>query len=181
MRKLIGGVALVAALVTLPAVAAAQMEHGAAKHEFGVDIAFSYVSPDGGESFFAFGTPVDLRVGFIAGEKLTVEPRLSLFVASDDQFGETIFDYSLGLNLLYGMQSNKQGMYVTVGGSYTVADFGASNSTALTLNGGIGTRAGYGSGVVRPEVFVAYILENLDDGVPSTILFGLRLGLSLWH
>ncbi len=180
MRKLIGSVSLIAALVTLPAVAAAQA-HSAAKHEFGVDIAFSYVSPDGGESFFAFGTPVDLRVGFIAGEKMTVEPRLTFFFASDDQGGESIFDYSLGLNLLYGMKSNRQGMYVTVGGSYTVADFGAANSTALTLNGGIGTRGGYGSGVVRPELFVAYILENLDDGVPSTVLFGLRLGLSLWH
>lgn len=180
MRKLISSVALAAALA-IPAAAVAQMEHGAAKHEFGVDVVFAYVSPDGGESFFTFGTPVDLRVGFIAGDKLTVEPRLGLFFASDDQAGESIFNYELGLNFLYGFRSNREGPYITVGGIYASEDFGATSASTIALNGGIGTRSGYGSGSVRPEAFVMYILENEDDGIPSTFLVGLRLGLSLWH
>ncbi|MGH9258704.1 MAG: hypothetical protein ACRD08_02225 [Acidimicrobiales bacterium] len=187
MRKLIGSVVLAAALITLPAVAAAQAHGGAAaKHEFGVDLAFVYASPDGGDGYFNIGTPVDLRVGFVSGEKLTIEPRLTLLYTSDllqGGGGDSGYDFDLGLNLTYGMSpgGNKKGLYLTGGAAVELFDLGGGSDNFITFNGGIGTRAGYGDGAFRPEAFFSYRLENTDAGVPSEISFGLRLGLSLWH
>ncbi len=185
MRKLIGSVALVAALA-IPAAAAAQMEHGAAKHEFGVDIGFVYSSPDGGDGYFNIGTPVDLRVGFVSGAKLTIEPRLTLLYTSDlsqGGGGDSGYDFDLGLNLTYGMGpgGNRKGLYLTGGAAVNLFDFGASSESIISFNGGIGTRSGYGDGAIRPEAFFMYRLENSDAFIPSEISFGLRLGLSLWH
>lgn len=188
MRKLLGSALVAAALVAVPAVAAAQgMAHGAAKHEFGVDLAFAYSSPDGGDGFFQIGTPVDLRVGFISGEKLTVEPRIALFYTSDltsGGGGDGGYDFGLGLNLTYGMSpgGNRSGLYLTGGAAIELVDFGGgTNGSLISLNAGIGTRSAYGSGAFRPEAFFRYDLENTDLGAPSVMSFGLRLGLSLWH
>ncbi len=74
MRKLIGRTTLVAALTLAPALAAAQHSM-AAKHEFGVDLGFVYSKPSGGTSIITFGTPVDVRVGFVSKGSLMFEPR----------------------------------------------------------------------------------------------------------
>ena len=187
MRKLLGSALVVAALVAAPAMAAAQGTHSAAKHEFGVDLAFAYSSPDGGDGFFQIGTPVDLRVGFISGEKMTIEPRITLFYTSDLSSGgggDGGYDFGLGLNLTYGMSpgGNRSGLYLTGGAGLELVDFGGGvNGSLISLNAGIGTRSAYGSGAFRPEAFFRYDLENTDLGAPSVMSFGLRLGLSLWH
>src|SRR5258708_18874055 len=78
MRKLIGKTTLVAALTLAPALAVAQ-QHYMAKHEFGVDVAFVYSKPSGGNGITAFGSPVDVRVGFVPAKvKLLFEPRVSI-------------------------------------------------------------------------------------------------------
>jgi hypothetical protein len=186
MRKLLGSALVATALVAVPAVAAAQgMAHSAAKHEFGIDVAFAYIIPDDPfEAFFGVQGPVDLRFGFISGQKLTVEPRISLEFISDDQTGDANYDFGLGLNLTYGMspQGNKGGLYLTGGAAIELFDNGGGNSgSVISLNAGLGTRAAYGSGAFRPEAFFRYDLENTDLGIPNIMSFGVRLGLSLWH
>ncbi|MGH2609627.1 MAG: hypothetical protein ACRDHF_11150 [Tepidiformaceae bacterium] len=193
MRKLIGSVVLAAALVTLPAVAAAQAHGGgAAKHEFGVDLAFAYYSPSdlGGFSFekgVQIVTPVDLRVGFVSGEKLTIEPRLSFLFDSkggvDTTSGEATSGFVLTpkLSVLYGFQGNKAGPYVRVGAGINLVDGGSESASQISFHGGLGTRTGYGSGTFRPEFFVQYLLKNEDKGLPNEFQIGALLGLSLWH
>ena len=181
MRKLLGGAVVAAALVAAPAVASAQA--AGAKHEFGVDVAFTYLSPDGLDSYFNFATPVDLRVGFISGDKMTIEPRVSLLYTSDlsqGGGGDGGYTFDLGANLTYGMSpgGNKSGLYITGGAAINLIDLGGGTSgSIISLNAGIGTRKGN----FRPEAFFKYALENTDLGAPSTMAFGVRLGLSLWH
>jgi hypothetical protein len=147
----------------------------AAKREFGVDLGFVYHSPDGGDSYFTIGTPVDVRVGFVSGEKLTFEPRVAFSYISD-VLGDAAYTADLGLNVTYGMQSNRNGLYLTAGASTVL--IGALGETASTFgfNGGIGTR----SGMLRAEAFGAYLMENTDKGIPADTQFGVRLGLSFW-
>ena len=184
MRKLLGGAVAAVALMAAPTVAAAQ---GAAKHEFGADLAFVYNSPDGLDGYFNIFTPVDLRVGFMSGEKMTWEPRVTLLYTSDNSQGgggDAAYAFDLGLNLTYGMspQGNKGGMYLTGGAAVQLIDLGGGTSgSIIAFNGGLGTRSAWGSGAFRPEAFIEYALENTDLGVPSTISFGVRLGYSLWH
>ena len=181
MRKLIGSAVLLASLVGIPAVAAAQ--HSDAKHEFGIDLGLAYVSPDGGDGFFVLGTPIDVRVGFVSSGKLMFEPRLTLLYTSDVSGGGGAgsgYDFDLGLNLLYG-NDHKAGMYFTVGGAVELVDGGGGSESFLSINGGIGTRSGYGSGALRLEAFVNYDLENTNALTPSVLSIGARVGLSLWH
>lgn len=182
MRKLIGGAVLVASLVGIPAVAAAQ--HSDAKHEFGVDLALAYVKCDGCEGFVALGTPIDLRVGFISGAKLTIEPRITLAYISDDtDFGGTgdpQSDFDLGANITYGMQSNRSGLYLTGGAAIDLLSAGGASESFFSVNVGVGTRVGYGSGALRLEAFVDNQFEKTGVA-PSILSFGARVGLSLWH
>ena len=186
MRKLLGSALVAVALVAAPAVAAAQGS-SAAKHEFGVDLAFAYVSPDGGDGFFNIFSPVDLRVGFISGQKMTIEPRVTIAYTSDltgGGGGDAGYDFGLGLNLTYGMSpgGNKSGLYLTGGAGVELLDFGGGTSGSLiSFNAGLGTRSPWGSSAFRPEAFFNYALENTDLGAPSVMSFGLRLGLSFWH
>lgn len=147
----------------------------AAKYEFGVDLGFVYHSPDVGDSYFTIGTPVDVRVGFISGEKLTFEPRVQFSYISDVG-GDAFYTSDLGLNVTYGMQGNRNGLYLTAGANAILV--GALGETASTFgfNGGIGTR----SGMLRAEAFGAYQMENTDKGIPADTQFGVRLGLSFW-
>lgn len=186
MRKLLGSALVVAALVAVPAVAAAQGQ-SAARQEFGVDLAFTYVSPDQLDGFFTVGTPVDLRVGFLSGPKMTIEPRVSLFYTSDitgGGGGDGGYDFGLGLNLTYGMSpgGNRSGLYLTGGASVELVDFGGGTSGSIIgFNAGIGTRSAAGNSAFRPEAFFRYDLENTDLLFPNTMSFGLRLGMSLWR
>ena len=63
MRKFLGSIALVAVLVSVPALAEAQRRAattGGAKHEFGVDLFAGYVKPDGVDGGIVIGTPVEI-------------------------------------------------------------------------------------------------------------------------
>jgi hypothetical protein len=176
MRKLIGGAVLLASLVGIPAVAAAQ--HSDAKHEFGVDIGIMYSKPDQLDGVFQIGTPVDVRVGFVSSGSMMLEPRFSLLFLSGSGSSATLAD--LGLNVLFG-KDQRAGMYFTAGGSMLLASGGGTSATGFSVNGGIGTRSGYGSGALRLEAFVKYDLESTDLGRPNTLNIGARVGLSLWH
>lgn len=185
MRRIIVALVVAAMLSAAGSALSAQNAKSAAKHEFGADISFAYQKPSGGDGVFTIGTPVDLRVGFIAGDKLVVEPRLSFLFASGS--GATAFAFTpLDLNLLWALgESNQQGPYFTVGGGMNYAHFSSGGNSASTsqfsVNGGIGTRAPAGSAAVRLEAFVRYLFEHASDGLPKQVQFGARIGMSLWN
>lgn len=180
MVKLIGRISLAAALTLVPAIAAAQHSMDNPTHEFGVDIAFAYEKfGSGGGHLFGIATPVDLRIGFLSGDKLVVEPRLSFNFLSGG--GSSVYTFTPDLNFLFAFQSNKKGPYLTVGAGVDLLHAGSASASQFNFNGGIGTRAPYESGAFRLEAFVRYFLENTTKGLPSELQIGGRIGLSLWH
>ena len=173
-------IALTLVLLGVPTVAAAQEVGHEAKHEFGVDLSFAYLKAGGGgDGIFSISTPVDLRVGFIVGDKLVVEPRFSFNLLSGG--GGSVYTFTPDLNFLLAFQGNKEGPYVTAGAGVDIFHLGGSGGSAtatqFNFNGGIGTR----TGVARLEAFVGYHLENTGDFLPSILSVGVRIGLSFWH
>jgi hypothetical protein len=193
MLHVIRRAAATAALALLPSLATAQhsMSHMEnPKHEVGVDLIgfYQHQSLIGGGSFnhVLVMTPVDLRAGFLSGDKLSVEARLVFAYDSkggvDTLTGSSKSSYILNpdVNLLWGFASNKHGPYFTAGAGVNLQNFGISTSQ-FGFNGGLGTRVPYESGVIRLEAFAQYLLKNSGKGLPNTLNIGARVGLSLWH
>jgi hypothetical protein len=192
MQQLLNRIATTAALALVPSVAAAQhsMSHMEnPKHEIGVDlIGFYQHQSFAGASFnhVVVMTPVDLRAGFLSGDKLSVEARLVF--AYDSKGGvdtltlspKSSYIFNPDVNLLWGFESNKHGPYFTAGAGLNLQNFGVS-TTQFGFNGGLGTRVPYESGAIRLEAFTQYLLKNTSKGLPNTLNVGARVGLSLWH
>ena len=186
--------AATAALTLLPSLATAQhsMSHMEnPKHEVGVDLIGFYQHQSlAGASFnhVLVMTPVDLRAGFLSGDKLSVEARLVF--AYDSKGGvdtstvpasaKASYVFTPDVNLLWGFRSNKHGPYFTAGAGVSFQNFGVSTSQ-FGFNGGLGTRVPYESGVIRLEAFAQYLLKNTGKNLPNTLNIGARVGLSLWH
>jgi len=182
-----------AALALLPSFATAQhsMSHMEnPQHEVGVDLIgfYQHQSLIGGGSFnhVLVMTPVDLRAGFLSGDKLSVEARL-VFQYDSKGGVDTLtltskasYVFTPDVNLLWGFQSNKHGPYFTAGAGVSLQNFGVSTSQ-FGFNGGLGTRVPYESGVIRLEAFAQYLLKNTGKNLPNTLNIGARVGLSLWH
>lgn len=181
-------IALTAGLALVPSLAAGQhsMSHMEnPKHEVGVDLIGFYQHQSlAGVSFnhVVAMTPVDVRAGFLSGDKLSVELRLVFQYDSksivDTSKSSYVFDPDV--NLLWGFESNKHGPYFTAGAGVNLQNFGVSR-TQFGFNGGLGTRAPWESGVIRLEAFAQYLLKNTSKGLPNTLNIGARVGLSLWH
>lgn len=185
-------VALTATLALAPSLAAAQhtMSHMEnPKHEVGVDLIGFYQHQSlSGQSFnhVVVMTPVDLRAGFLSGDKLSVEARLVF--AYDSKGGvdtltlspKSSYVFNPDINLLWGFESNKHGPYFTAGAGLNLQNFGVS-TTQFGFNGGLGTRVPYESGAIRLEAFAQYLLKNTSKNLPNTLNIGARVGLSLWH
>ncbi|HKS04917.1 MAG TPA: hypothetical protein VJR92_01280 [Gemmatimonadaceae bacterium] len=174
---------LAAASMLVAGVAQAQ------KHEFGVDVGLVSTKADGiDDRMLTFGTPVDVRIGFVGAGKLTWEGRFGL---NYTKFGDaSSMSFTPGVNVLYklGAATNTQGLYVTGGGSWSMnkEDDGTNDATIsqLGVNVGIGHRKPIGSASLRTEVFFASHFENGDPGpefAPALTQFGVRFGISLWH
>jgi hypothetical protein len=192
MKRTLGTALAVVALVSLPAVARAQMT-GMPTHEFGVDVGLAYSHVGSGCTTdcgtFSVSTPVDVRIGFISSGPMMVEPRFTFALITG---GGTLIMFDPDVNVLFrmgagtGMQ-HLMGPYLTAGvGAHieSLSPSGGGTSTsgaAFAINGGIGTRVSYGSGATRAEAFVKYIFESAKIGVPATLQVGARLGLSLFH
>ena len=193
MRKMIGGLALV--LMVAGAVAPAAAQRAAqrpaaptAKHEFGMDVGLAFYDPDGGDSGFKIGTPLDIRVGFVSRGKLMWEPRLVFELDSEGGgSGQSASFIAPGVNALYSMSpgGHRNGMFLTGGAGLNLVSGGGVSGTGLSLNAAVGWRKPYGStGAFRFEVGIKYDTEIADGGailVPSTLNIGGRVGLSLWH
>jgi len=185
MRKVLSSIALVALLVSVPALASAQQRRAAAsmgaKHEFGVDIGLAYTKFQNVSGGLELGTPVDVRVGLMSTGKMMWEPRFALGVQTWG--GSTRYTFSPGVNVLISNSpgGHRRGMYLTAGAGLQMIDNGANNATAFALNGGVGWRKPYGSGAWRYELGVRYVSKMTDLGIPSEIQIGGRIGLSLWH
>lgn len=184
--------ATLTALAFAPSLAAAQhnMSHMEnPKHEIGVDLIGFYQHQSlAGQSFnhVVAMTPVDLRAGFLSGDKASVELRL-VFQYDSKGGADTLtfaskssYVFNPDVNLLWGFQSNKHGPYLTAGAGVDLRNFGVSTSQ-FGFNGGLGTRVPYESGVIRLEAFAQYFLKNTGKGLPNTLNIGARVGLSLWH
>lgn len=192
MQQLFSRIAATAALALAPSLAAAQhsMSHMEnPKHEVGVDLIGFYQHQSlAGASFnhVLIMTPVDLRAGFLSGDKLSVEARLVF--AYDSKGGvdtltlssKSAYVFNPDLNLLWGFESNKHGPYFTAGAGLNLQNFGIS-TTQFGFNGGLGTRVPYESGAIRLEAFAQYLLKNTSKNLPNTLNVGARVGLSLWH
>lgn len=181
MRRMIGSAAIAAGLTLAPALVAAQHAMAMPAHEVGVDIALAYIKPSGFTGQFLVLTPVDVRLGFVMENGMTLEPRVGLKFLSGG--GASAHDVSLDLNLTKAMGGTyRKGGYFTVGaGAEFIGATGTTSGTLISFNGGIGTRSPWESGALRLEGFVQYGLKNTTLGVPSTLSIGARVGLSLWH
>lgn len=189
MQRWISRVALIGAFGAVPAAAAGQHAMQG-KHEVGVDIAGAYEHQSLGglsDNQFIAGTPVDVRIGFRAGDKLVVEPRFFFRYSSkggfDTSTGSSVAAYVFtpDLNFLVAFQDNKRGPYVTLGVGADLEKLTQTSTGQLTINGGVGTRVPYESGAIRLEAFGAYAFKNETNGLPNTLQIGARIGLSLWH
>jgi hypothetical protein len=189
MQHWAGRVALIGALSLVPAAAAAQ--HATqAKHEFGVDVAGAYEHQSLGgvsDNQFIAGTPVDLRIGFMAGGKLVVEPRFFFRYSSKGGFNTNdlspvaAYVFTPDLNFLVAFRDNKKGPYVTVGVGADLEKLTQTSTGQLSINGGVGTRVPYETGAIRLEAFGRYVFKNETNGLPNVLEIGARIGLSLWH
>jgi len=187
MRKLIGSAVLAAALFVTPTLAAAQRRAAAEtgpKHEFGIDLAFQYVSlGSNGGSGVQLAAPVDARIGVLSRSPNMFEIRASL--NWDSNLGAIAF--APGVNVLHVLKrgSGTRGLmrapYATGGVGLNIFKFGsgASTETQFALGAGVGKRLPYGSAVFRPEGFIAYAFSS--GALPSAFSLGVRLGLSFWH
>jgi len=192
MRKLIGGMAAVAVLITLPALADGQRRPaprpaGGAKHEFGVDVGLGYYDPDGGQAGFVIASPLDVRVGFVSAKKLQWEGRLVFQIDSKGVgTGQGIHNISPGVNAVYAMTpgGNRNGMYLTGGAGLNLRDIGVASGTGFSLNGAVGWRKPYGNSAFRYEVGIKWDSQIKDNGVvffPRILTIGGRVGISFWH
>ena len=189
MRRAFGRALVVTGMMLAPAFVAAQ--HGAMAmpdHEFGADLTLYYgnMSLNGAsQSHFVFGTPVDLRLGFVSSKTMVIEPRIGLAYDSKGTGTNSLLQFSPDVNLLFNMGSGtyRQGMYLTAGAGLNIlsAGGGGGSVTQFALNGGIGTRIPYGSAAWRLEAFVKYLTKDSSKNVPSELQIGARAGLSLWH
>lgn len=189
MQQWISIAALIGTFGMAPAAAAAQHAMQA-KHELGVDIAAAYEHQSLGslsDNQFVAITPVDVRIGFMAGEKLVVEPRLVFAYRSKGSINTSTFSttssyvFTPDLNILLAFQDNKKGGYVTLGAGVDLEKLTQTSTGQFTINGGVGTRVPYESGAVRLEAFGRYAFKNESNGLPNTLDIGARIGLSLWH
>jgi hypothetical protein len=184
MRKVIGGMAAVAVLMSVPALSQAQRRAaatGGAKHEFGVDVGVGYSKYEGQDGGIVIGTPLDVRVGLIGRGKMMWEPRFTLLF--DTQGGATSYAFQPGVNVLFANSpgGHRRGMYLTGGAGLMLADNGANSGTAFSVNAGVGWRKPYGSAAWRYELGFRWTSESADLGLPSNITVGGRVGISLWH
>src|SRR5205809_6615735 len=113
MRKLFGGMVLVALVLSLPAAAQAQRRAaapmGGAKHEFGVDVGLAYVSSNitGVGGGIVMVTPLDVRFGFVPRSgKMLWEHRLTLNLKSVG--GNSTYLFTTKFNML---TSHRIGVY----------------------------------------------------------------------
>ncbi len=189
MQRQITKLSMVGALSVVATAAAAQ-HSTQAKHELGADLAFAYEHQSLGSlsaNQFVAGTPLDLRIGFIAGDRLVVEPRIFFRYASKGGFntgtGATVaaYQFTPDLNVLVAFQDNKKGAYFTAGVGADLEKITQTSTGQVTINGGLGTRVPYESGAIRLEAFGRYAFKNETNGVPSALDIGARIGLSLWH
>jgi hypothetical protein len=189
MRRVIGGVAAVAILMSLPEAADAQRRAaaGGAKHEFGVDAGLAYYDPNVGEAGIKIGAPLDLRIGFVTAKKLQWEGRLIFDLdTKGGGSGQSSHIISPGVNGVYAMNrsTNRNGMYVTGGAGLNLVGGGGASGTGFTFNGAVGWRKPYGGAALRYEFGIKYDGEIKDSGVPivpSVLNIGARFGISFWH
>ena len=189
MRITIGRITAAATVAALPAALAAQHATMEVKHEVGVDLGFAYEHVSrlgdsiGGPAYshVLIATPVDLRIGFAAGAKLVVEPRITLSFDSKFAGGTSAYTFTPDLNVLWGFRGNRQGGYATVGAGLDLEHASNQSASQFSINGGIGTRVPYESGAIRLEAFGRYAFKNAGKLVPAAFDVGARIGLSLWH
>ena len=105
--------------------------------EIGMDAAFQFLF-EGGATAWTLAVPIQqVRFGFMASDRLSVEPRFS-FSHLDN--GGSLTALRAGLHLLYYFQPTAGGSrpYVTGGGTLLFVDAGGNSDTQFQLGAGIG-------------------------------------------
>jgi hypothetical protein len=181
MRKLLSGVALAALFGTIPSMAEAQRAAAGARHEWGADVGAGYAKPDGADGGIFITTPLDVRLGFVGRSNMMWEGRLGFdFSTVNDN---TSYEIRPSINVLFANSAggHRRGMYFTGGAGLLLADDGTDSGTAFAVNAGVGWRKPYRSAAFRYEVGFQWNSESADLGLPSTIIIGGRIGVSLWN
>jgi hypothetical protein len=124
---------LLVTLAALPATLTAQTE-------LGLDLGFSYDinSP----TIFQLMVPTSvLRVGFAAGQRIEVEPQVSLqYFKVEDNDALTSLDAVLGILYRLSGEGSPSSWYVRPFGGIMYVDAGGSSATQFQLGGGIGVK-----------------------------------------
>lgn len=158
--------------------------------EVGADVGLSYVSEKFGPETFHSTTlslPVQaIRVGFFAGDKFEIEPRVGLNLSHSG--GDTFTEYSVQLGLLYHLNANALGDRVYLRpfvGLTGEAGSGAPGEHQTIFGGGVGVKIPFATRfATRLEALYSHETapSNLpSNDAPSTNTFGLLIGLSVFN
>jgi len=155
------------------------------KHEFGVDLGLSWVSPDVGNSRVRIGTPLAIRVGFVPRGRLMWEPRFALSFDSEG-LGSAAYAFTPGVAALYSMTPTRHraGWYLLGGAGMNFLSLGVpggNSGTTFSFGGGVGMRKRYGNAALRLEGGLQFDTKDASAGIPSQFSVGTRVGLSFWH
>lgn len=160
-------------LLAAPTLASAQVEVG-----LDAGLTFEKIT-DVDDAAISIGIPLSgARVGFAAGDQLIVETRLGFDWGKQGDTSATSLGLVPGVNFLFG-----DGMYARgeAGLSYASFDTGTvdASSTQYMFGAAVGMRRSLGQGaLLRLEAGLDRLLENEDDGIPSSWLFGVAVGVS---
>jgi hypothetical protein len=162
-------------LMMAPQMVSAQLELGV--DFFGV----TYSDVDGAaDANIGVALPLSgLRVGFAAGEGMTIETRMEF--AWDKQGDASSRDLMLlpGLNYMINDQIYVRGEAGLSNFSFDPGTGTSTSGTQYMFGAAIGTRRPLGMGVLRLEAGALKALENTDDGIPSWLDIGASAGFSV--
>ncbi len=169
-----------ASLVTLLALAAAPLAAQGKPVEFGLDAGLGFKVND--PTLVTFGIPVQsFRVGFAAGNQVSVEPRIAFNFAKPEG-DDAVYTLGAELGFLYHFtaEAERSRAYVRPFAGVELFDFGVDNANQFHLGAGIGVKVPVGVQrmAVRLEAGGQYGFEN-DDLDKQTIVYAL-IGFSFF-
>lgn len=162
----------------------------------GLDLGYSSIDPDEGESISVSGWPgfgvyvaPGMRVSFApegnSPHMVYLDTSLLMISVSGDDQSYTTFIGNYQYNWPVG---GNTGPYLTAGAGaflYRISGGGDVNATSAIFGGGVGVRhkMGNGHGTVRAEVRYDKLSKGEDSGttvIPESGVFAVRLGFDLW-
>lgn len=162
-------------LMVVPAMASAQVELGL--DFFGI----TYSDVDGAQdATIGVSLPVSgLRVGFPAGENMTIETRMELDYSKQGDVSSRDLMLVPGLNFMINQQVYLRGEAGLMNYSFDPGTGTSFSGTQYMFGAAVGMRRSFGMGMLRLEAGAMKALENTDEGIPSRLDINLAAGMSV--